>query len=60
MDFFQDFMIYKKEFYGSASIKKTQPAFDNQFTYQALKVQKGDMASEIFRRRAENNIPITI
>ncbi|QED25068.1 DUF2779 domain-containing protein [Spiroplasma citri] len=60
MDFFQDFMIYKKEFYGSASIKKTQPAFDNQFTYQTLKVQKGDMASEIFRRRVENNIPITI
>ncbi|WHQ37544.1 DUF2779 domain-containing protein [Spiroplasma sp. SV19] len=60
MDFFQDFMIYKKEFYGSASIKKTQPAFDNQFTYKALKVQKGDMASEIFRRRVENNIPITI
>ncbi|WP_342256647.1 DUF2779 domain-containing protein [Spiroplasma endosymbiont of Poecilobothrus nobilitatus] len=60
MDFFQDFMIYKKEFYGSASIKKTQPAFDNQFTYQALKVQKGDMASEIFRRRVENNIPMTI
>ncbi len=60
MDFFQDFMIYKKEFYGSASIKKTQPAFDNHFTYQALKVQKGDMASEIFRRRVENNIPMTI
>ncbi|WP_374696605.1 DUF2779 domain-containing protein [Spiroplasma endosymbiont of Polydrusus formosus] len=60
MDFFQDFMIYKKEFYGSASIKKIQPAFDNQFTYQVLKIQKGDVASEIFRRYAENNISLPI
>ncbi|AHF57605.1 DUF2779 domain-containing protein [Spiroplasma eriocheiris] len=60
MDFFKDFMIYKPEFYGSKSIKKTQPAFDPQFTYQELKIRKGDMASETFRRRVENNITLPI
>ncbi|AGM26306.1 hypothetical protein SSYRP_v1c07160 [Spiroplasma syrphidicola EA-1] len=60
MDFFKDFMIYQKEFYGSKSIKKTQPAFDNNFSYQALKIRKGDMASETFRRRAENNISLPL
>lgn len=58
MDFFKDFQIYKKEFNGSLSIKKTLPAFNQDFTYQGMKIAKGDMASEVFRRRVENNITL--
>lgn len=56
MDFFKDFQIYKKEFNGSLSIKKTLPSFNKDFTYQGMKIAKGDMASEVFRRRVENDI----
>lgn len=55
-DFFKDFKIYKAKFSGSLSIKKTLPAFDDSFSYQDLAIKKGDMASEVFRRRVENNI----
>ncbi|MBE4704379.1 DUF2779 domain-containing protein [Spiroplasma platyhelix] len=57
-DFFKDFKIYKSSFAGSLSIKKTLPAFDSNFSYQDLAIQKGDMASEVFRRRVENNISL--
>lgn len=57
-DFFKDFKIYKAKFSGSLSIKKTLPAFDSSFSYQDLAIRKGDMASEVFRRRVENNISI--
>lgn len=55
-DFFKEFKIYKAEFYGSLSIKKTLPAFEPSFSYEGLVIKKGDMASEVFRRRVENNI----
>lgn len=57
-DFFKDFKIYKASFSGSLSIKKTLPAFDGNFSYQDLAIKKGDMASEVFRRRVENNISL--
>lgn len=57
-DFFKDFKIYKAKFSGSLSIKKTLPAFDSNFSYQDLAIRKGDMASEVFRRRVENNISL--
>ncbi len=56
MDFFNGFIIYKKDFNGSLSIKKTLPAFDKTFDYNHLKVQKGDQASSLFKNRIENNI----
>lgn len=59
-DFFKDFKIYKSDFAGSLSIKKTLPAFDASFSYQDLKIKKGDMASEAFRRRVENNISLSL
>ncbi|MDQ7983114.1 MAG: DUF2779 domain-containing protein [Spiroplasma sp.] len=58
-DFFKDFKIYKSTFAGSLSIKKTLPAFDANFSYQDLAIHRGDMASEVFRRRVENNISLT-
>lgn len=58
-DFFKDFKIYKEQFYGSLSIKKTLPAFDPDFSYEGLVIKKGDMASEVFRRRVENNITLS-
>lgn len=60
MDFFKDFKIYKEDFNGSLSIKYTLPAFDPTFTYKHLLINKGDLASEAFRRRIENNISLTI
>lgn len=57
-DFFKEFKIYKSDFAGSLSIKKTLPAFDANFSYQDLIIKKGDMASEVFRRRVENNISL--
>lgn len=57
-DFFKEFKIYKANFSGSLSIKKTLPAFDSSFSYQDLAIRKGDMASEVFRRRVENNISL--
>lgn len=57
-DFFKDFKVYKSTFSGSLSIKKTLPAFDSSFSYQDLVIRKGDMASEVFRRRVENNISL--
>lgn len=57
-DFFKDFKIYKAKFAGSLSIKKTLPAFESDFSYQDLAIRKGDMASEVFRRRVENNISL--
>ncbi|WP_342252214.1 DUF2779 domain-containing protein [Spiroplasma endosymbiont of Amphibalanus improvisus] len=56
LDFFNQFYIYKKEFHGSVSIKKTLPAFAPEFTYENLKIRKGDMASETYRRLVEKNI----
>ncbi len=47
-DFFCDLNIYLPQFYGSLSIKKTLPAFDNQFSYQNLTIQKGDQASALY------------
>lgn len=58
-DFFKDFKIYKEQFYGSLSIKKTLPAFEPDFSYEGLVIKKGDMASEAFRRRVENNISLS-
>lgn len=55
-DFFKNFMIYKKEFYGSKSIKMIQPAFDKQFSYKNLKIQNGDISSEIFWYKINNII----
>lgn len=57
-DFFKDFKVYKAKFSGSLSIKKTLPAFDASFSYQDLAIRRGDMASEVFRRRVENNISL--
>ncbi|MGL5268279.1 MAG: DUF2779 domain-containing protein [Spiroplasma sp.] len=57
-DFFKNFKIYKSKFSGSLSIKKTLPAFDSSFSYQDLAIKRGDMASEVFRRRVENNISL--
>lgn len=48
MNFFNNFLTYKKEFNGSLSIKNTLPAFDKKFSYKHLKIQKGDIASEIY------------
>lgn len=47
-DFFKDFNIYHKDFFGSLSIKKTLPAFIPKFNYDNLKIQKGDQASAIY------------
>lgn len=58
-DFFKNFKIYKEQFYGSLSIKKTLPAFEPDFSYEELIIKKGDMASEVFRRRVENNITLS-
>ncbi len=58
MDFFKDFAIYNDEFKGKKSIKFTLPALEPNFTYKHLKVQKGDMASELFRRVVEKNIKL--
>lgn len=58
-DFFKGFKIYKEQFYGSLSIKKTLPAFEPDFSYEDLTIKKGDMASEAFRRRVENNISLS-
>lgn len=58
-DFFKGFKIYKEQFYGSLSIKKTLPAFEPDFSYEDLVIKKGDMASEVFRRRVENNISLS-
>lgn len=60
IDFFKNFIIYKKEFYGSISIKNILPAFDNKFNYKTLKIKKGDIASKVFRNRIENNISINV
>lgn len=57
-DFFKGFKVYKSDFAGSLSIKKTLPAFAPDFSYQDLAIRKGDMASEVFRRRVENNISL--
>lgn len=57
-DFFKEFKVYKSDFAGSLSIKKTLPAFDASFSYYDLAIRKGDMASEVFRRRVENNISL--
>ncbi|WP_338982609.1 DUF2779 domain-containing protein [Spiroplasma endosymbiont of Eupeodes luniger] len=54
MDFFKNFAIYKAEFNGSLSIKKTLPAFNLEFSYDDLKVQKGTDASTLFRKRLYN------
>lgn len=57
-DFFKEFKVYKSDFAGSLSIKKTLPAFAPDFSYHDLPIRKGDMASEVFRRRVENNISL--
>lgn len=56
MDWFTNFYIYKKEFNGSLSIKKTLPAFDPSFSYENLNIKKGDQASELFRKRVYNGL----
>lgn len=56
MDFFKNFAIYKKEFNGSLSIKKTLPAFNAEFSYDDLQVQKGTEASILFRKRRYNKL----
>lgn len=50
MDFFKEFNIYHKNFYGSLSIKKTLPALISDFenSYRKLKIQKGDQASAYY------------
>ncbi len=64
MDFFftnttpKSFVIYKKEFNGSLSIKNTLPAFDKNFSYKHLKIQKGNVASENFWYRVHNIITL--
>ncbi|QGS51790.1 DUF2779 domain-containing protein [Spiroplasma tabanidicola] len=58
MNFFQlpknNWLIYHPEFRGSASIKVTQPVLDSSLTYKDLKINKGDKASSVFRRFADN------
>ncbi|WP_339024823.1 DUF2779 domain-containing protein [Spiroplasma endosymbiont of Agriotes lineatus] len=56
MDFFKNFAIYKAEFNGSFSIKKTLPAFKPEFSYDDLEVQKGTNASSLFRKRLYNEL----
>lgn len=56
LDWFTNFYIYKQEFNGSLSIKSTLPAFDANFSYKNLKVQKGDQASQLFRKRIYNGL----
>ncbi|WP_434342313.1 DUF2779 domain-containing protein [Mycoplasma capricolum] len=50
------FLIANKNFYGSYSIKKTQPALDSSFTYKNLTINNGSKASETFRRFLEQRI----
>ncbi|WP_338972912.1 DUF2779 domain-containing protein [Spiroplasma endosymbiont of Panorpa germanica] len=64
MDFFKGnskknipwFLIYHPSFHGSFSIKKTQPALDNNFNYNDLSINKGDKASQTFREFSDGNI----
>ncbi|ATZ18094.1 DUF2779 domain-containing protein [Mesoplasma melaleucae] len=66
MDFFNSdtkgtgrppFLIYHPNFKGSYSIKKTQPSLDPSFSYNDLVINKGDKASEIFRKFVDGRIP---
>ncbi len=47
MNFFKNFNIYHKNFFGSKSIKKTLPALvpESDLSYKKLKIQTGDQAS---------------
>ncbi|QBQ07559.1 hypothetical protein SGLAD_v1c03600 [Spiroplasma gladiatoris] len=57
MDFFKkpksNWLIYHPDFRGSASIKTTQPTLDSSLSYKDLKINKGDKASSVFRRYAD-------
>ncbi|ASZ09180.1 DUF2779 domain-containing protein [Mesoplasma chauliocola] len=65
MDFFKSdkntgrpsFLIYHPNFKGSFSIKKTQPSLDPNFSYNDLVINKGDKASETFRKFVDGRIP---
>ncbi len=59
LDFFNKFYIYNKNFLGKTSIKSTLPAFEKQFSYNNLVVQKGTQASFIYRKFMENIISET-
>ncbi|WFQ90223.1 DUF2779 domain-containing protein [Mycoplasma feriruminatoris] len=54
------FLIANKNFYGSYSIKKTQPGLDSTFTYKNLTINNGSKASETFRRFLEQRIEINV
>lgn len=56
MEFFSRFDIYYLSFQGRYSIKKTLPALVENFSYQDLKVRKGDQASELFYRLLVGNV----
>ncbi|AVN64467.1 MULTISPECIES: DUF2779 domain-containing protein [Mesoplasma] len=51
------FLIYHPYFKGSYSIKKTQPSLDPSFSYNDLVINKGDKASETFRKFVDGRIP---
>lgn len=51
------FLIYHPNFKGSYSIKKTQPSLDPTFSYNDLVINKGDKASETFRKFVDGRIP---
>ncbi|WP_342268635.1 DUF2779 domain-containing protein [Spiroplasma endosymbiont of Aspidapion aeneum] len=59
-DFFKlkgnPFLIYHPNFYGSSSIKKTQPALEQEFSYKDLKINNGLLASEVFRAYCDDII----
>ncbi len=56
LDFFNKFWIYDQDFHGKTSIKVTLPAFEKQFSYDNLVIQKGTQSSFTFRKFIENKI----
>ncbi|AKU80029.1 DUF2779 domain-containing protein [Spiroplasma turonicum] len=60
MEFFKksknNWLIYHPNFKGSYSIKKTQPALAPELSYKDLVINKGDVASKIFRQYLDNII----
>ena len=47
-DFFKDFNIYHKDFFGSLSIKKILPALLPKINYKNLKIKEGGEASALY------------
>ncbi len=55
-DFFKNFWIYDQKFAGKSSIKVTLPAFEKDFSYNNLVIQKGTQSSFTFRKFMEGKI----